>query len=82
MKRVGLFEAKTHLSELIERVSLGESFEITKHGRLVAKLVPGEDCSAKMTSRQAVQRIRNIRSRSTLGNDVTIRGLIDEGRRL
>ncbi len=75
MKRVGLFEAKTHLSELIEWASLGESFEITK-------LVPGEDCPAKMTSRQVVKRIRDIQSRSTLGNDVTLPGLIDEGRRL
>ena len=82
MERVGLFEAKTHLSELVERVSLGESFEITKHGRLVARLVPGEDQPAKMTPGQAAQRIRDIQSRSTLGEDLTIRGLIDEGRRI
>ena len=82
MERIGLFDAKTHLSELIERVSQGESFEITKHGKLIAKLVPGEDRAAKMTPGQAAQRIRDIQSHSTLGKDLTIRDLIDEGRRL
>lgn len=37
---VGLFEAKTHLSEIIERVQSGESFQITKRGQPVAKLSP------------------------------------------
>lgn len=80
-ERVGLFEAKTHLSELVERVSHGESFEITRHGRLVARLVPSEERGEKMTPRQAVERIRAIQSRSALGEGLTLRQLIDEGRR-
>jgi prevent-host-death family protein len=81
VKRVGLFEAKTHLSKLVEQASRGESFEITRHGRTVARLVPGEDQTSTMTPGQAVERIRAIQSRSTLGKDLTIRQLIDEGRR-
>jgi prevent-host-death family protein len=37
---VGAFEAKTHLSKLLERAEKGESITITKHGRPVARLVP------------------------------------------
>lgn len=38
----GMFEAKTHLSELIQRVLEGESFYITKRGKRVAELRPVE----------------------------------------
>jgi prevent-host-death family protein len=37
---VGAFEAKTHLSSLLDRVEMGEEVTITKHGRPVARLVP------------------------------------------
>ena len=41
MKKVGIFEAKTHLSSLVSEImSDGEVFEITKHGRVVAELRP------------------------------------------
>ena len=37
---IGLFEAKTHLSELVSRVERGEEVVITRHNKAVAKLVP------------------------------------------
>lgn len=37
---VGAFEAKTHLSKLLEKVKNGQSFYITKHGRRLAELRP------------------------------------------
>lgn len=37
---IGLFEAKTHLSELVSRVERGEEVVITRHNRPVAKIVP------------------------------------------
>jgi prevent-host-death family protein len=40
MTRIGAFDAKTRLSELLERVGKGESFLITRHGHPVARLVP------------------------------------------
>lgn len=39
---VNVHEAKTHLSKLLERVSLGEEVIIAKAGTPVAKLVPFE----------------------------------------
>lgn len=41
MKTVGLFEAKTKLSEICKKVESGqETFLITNRGKAVAKLVP------------------------------------------
>ena len=37
---IGLFEAKTHLSELVARAEKGEEVVITRHNKAVAKLVP------------------------------------------
>jgi len=39
-KSVGVHEAKTHLSQLLEEVSAGEEITITNRGRRVAKIVP------------------------------------------
>lgn len=37
---IGLFEAKTHLSELVARAEQGEEVIITRHNKPVARLVP------------------------------------------
>jgi len=37
---VGVHEAKTHLSRLLERVEAGEEIVITRRGEEVARLVP------------------------------------------
>jgi prevent-host-death family protein len=37
---VGAFEAKTHLSTLLDRVELGETIVITRHGSPIARLEP------------------------------------------
>ena len=39
-KTVNLYEAKTHLSELVERAARGEEVVIAKAGQPKAKLVP------------------------------------------
>jgi prevent-host-death family protein len=39
-KNIGAFEAKTHLSELLEQVRKGQVYRISKRGRPVAELRP------------------------------------------
>lgn len=39
---VGVHEAKTHLSRLLDRVAAGEEIEIARRGEVVARLVPAE----------------------------------------
>ena len=54
MESIGLFEAKTHLSELIARAERGEEVIITRHNKPVAKLVPiGRESAQGMQRRQA-----------------------------
>jgi len=40
MNTIGAFDAKTHLSQLLDRVEQGEIIEITRRGHPVARLVP------------------------------------------
>lgn len=40
---IGVFDTKTHLSELIQRVVAGERFYITRRGKRVAELRPVYD---------------------------------------
>ncbi len=82
MTSVGSFEAKTHLPQLLERVAKGEKFLITKRGQPVAMLVPPPK-KDKMDVKQVVREMLALRDREgpTLGEDLTIRELIEEGRR-
>jgi prevent-host-death family protein len=79
MRTVGTFEAKTHLSALLEQVERGEEFVITKHGRAVARLVPvGEVGSGRLESTVAL--LKRFRRGRRLG-DLSTKALIEEGRR-
>lgn len=78
---VGLFHAKTHLSQLLERVASGEEITITKHDNPVARLVP-----AGRPSRTDVagvfRQMEALRQSLPRSKDKTsLKGLIDEGRR-
>ena len=60
MESIGAFDAKTRLSELLDRAARGESFVITKHGHPVAKLVPGgQEDSERVAG--AVERLKGFR---------------------
>ncbi len=84
---MGLFEAKTHLSELVARVEAGDEIVITRHNKPVAKLVPIGEVSPELYRRrlaaaEALQAVgRQIAKR---GGPVTIEEILawrDEGRR-
>jgi prevent-host-death family protein len=79
MKTVGTFEAKTHLNELLQRVSKGETIRITRRGVPVAKLVP-DGQEEKKDLKKIGREIREIRKGISL-KGLTIRELINEGRR-
>jgi prevent-host-death family protein len=79
MTTVGAYEAKTHLPALLKRVENGESITITRHGHPVAELVPPGAASARDV-RDVIDGIEKFRKVHTLGPDLTIRQLIDEGR--
>ncbi len=80
MKQLGAYEAKTHLSRILDEVEQGESFMISKHGRPVAVLLPAARSAPQLPPGEVIARLRSNRLGRTLG-DVSIRELIDDGRR-
>lgn len=81
METVGSFEAKTHLAQLLERVARGEEFTITRHGKPVARLVPASAVQTKPDVRKVIEELKAFAKGNTLGDDITVRDLIEEGRR-
>jgi prevent-host-death family protein len=83
MRSVGAFEAKTHLSRLLDDVEKGETIVITRHGSPVARLVPTDGAHRRDEARRLAEEWRAYRTaqRITLGPDLTIRDLVHEGRR-
>jgi prevent-host-death family protein len=77
---IGLFEAKTHFSELIGRVEAGEEVTITRHGAAVAKLVPVRRESTPEERRAAWEAWDKRAAGISLGG-LRIKDLIEEGRR-
>ena len=79
MQTIGSFQAKTHLSQLLKQIEeTGETIAITRHGQTIALLTPPpqEDPIAL-----AIETIRKNRQGVLLGKDLSIKKLIDEGRR-
>ena len=75
---VGLFDAKTHLSDLIGRVEAGEDITITRHGVPVARLVSAKSNRGVDIARLG-QEMKAARKGRKLG--MPVRTLIEEGRR-
>ena len=81
MKTVGAFQAKTQLSQLLDEVEKGEAVTITRHGRPVRVLAPVAAAKPEKTGEQWLAEVKRLRKGITLGGTVTIRQLIDEGRK-
>ena len=76
---IGIFEAKTHFSTLMERVENGESITITKHGRQVAQISPVKARDPE----KAVQALERFlaNQKPTKPSGMTWKELRDEGRK-
>ena len=79
MKKIGAFEAKNRLSELLDAAENGEEIMITKHGRPVARLVPiGKFDRARAL--EAAEWLTRTRKERSLGG-LSIVDMIREGRK-
>ena len=78
MRKVGLFEAKQKLSELVERASRGERIGITKRGKLAAMVVPAVQ---EIDIKEVFAKMDEIRKRSKKPRNVSVKELIEEGRK-
>ncbi len=80
MREVGAFEAKTHLSELLDAASRGETVSITRRGRPVARLVPPE-APDRSRAAEAAGNLRALRARVGWATREQIVEMCKEGRR-
>ncbi len=78
MISVGAFEAKTHLSALLDKVEAGEEIVITRHGQPVARLVKA-DIAERDDVDATIARLKALRVGTRLQADW--KELRDEGRK-
>jgi prevent-host-death family protein len=76
---IGIYEAKSKLSQLVERAEAGEEITLTRRGRPVAKIVNASP--ALRTDRARLLReIRALSRRVRIPKSITIREIVAEGR--
>jgi len=79
MERIGIYDARARLSELVERVEAGEEVVLTRHGRPVVRMVaastkPEKSGAATVKRIRALRKLLNVRG-------VNVRKVVEEGRR-
>jgi len=82
VESIGIYEAKSKLSELVERAESGREVVITRHGKPVAKLVPAKavpevDRSAVVDEIIAFRKTIKLKKKLTLRE---LRAAIEWGR--
>jgi prevent-host-death family protein len=81
MERIGIYDARSRLSELVGRVEAGEEVVLTRRGRAVARLVRAEEGTRTKARAEAIKRIRALRKRMNLRiSRAEIRRAIAKGR--
>jgi len=76
---VGIYEAKSKLSQLVEKAEAGEEIVLTRRGRPVAKIVTVAPTSKR--SRAALLReIQALSRRVRIPKDISIQEILAEGR--
>ena len=80
-QEIGIFEAKSNLSQIIDKAANGADFVITRRGKPVAKIIPFKK-EQEMTYKEAIAGLLEMRKlyRGEPGS-FNIREAIEEGRR-
>jgi prevent-host-death family protein len=80
MTSISYYEARTRFSELLDQVARGKRILITRRGRPAAVLAP-PPVEEQKDVHQIIAEMRALRRGNTLGKGLSIRDLVDEGRR-
>jgi prevent-host-death family protein len=78
MASVDAYEAKTHLSRLLDRAARGEQITITQHGIPVAMLVPVSSIE-KLDPRTVIEKLRAFRCGRTLVTSIVGLAIVLKG---
>lgn len=60
MRTIQISDAETSFHRLIAAVEAGEELALTRHGRVVARMLPGIPCDASASSRRRWGDVRAI----------------------
>lgn len=80
MTSISYYDARTRFSELLDQVAKGKTVLITRRGRPAALLSPPPGDTRKDV-RQVIAEMKALRRGNKLGKGLSIRQLIEEGRR-
>jgi len=80
-QQIGAFEAKTHFSQILNKVEHGADFIVTKRGKPVAQIIPFKRKS-EMSWEELLEKFKELRKlyRGEPGS-FNIREAIEEGRK-
>lgn len=79
MKRIGAYEAKTHLPKILRQVLAGETFVVTRNGEPIAQISPVHE-RTEMDPKRLMAELRDLDL--DLGTTEDIQSMRDEGRRI
>jgi len=80
MQTIGMFEAKTHLPEVIRNVQKGETYMLKNRNQEVAIIMPVSEYY-RSSKEFSYEKIRSIFKTNTLGSSDEIISMRDEGRK-
>jgi len=79
MRKIGAYALKSHLSEILDAVEHGQTVVVTRHGKPIARISP-DAAEQREQANRALKLLLEF-PRKPLPKGVTIRSLIEEGRR-
>ncbi len=79
MKDVQATEAKAKFSELLDEVERGERVQITRRGRVIARLIPAHEAD-ELDKKRAFAELRTLRARLPKIPQAELLASIREGR--
>ncbi len=81
MTSIGFYEARTHFSELLNQVAKGKSVLITRRGKPAAVIGP-PPAEGTTDVKQVIEEFKAYsKSRGLTSGKLTLRDMIEEGRR-
>jgi prevent-host-death family protein len=78
LEKIGSYEAKTKLPEILRRVESGEAFTITNHGKPIADIIPSR-ASNKLKTAAAIGNI--LKAKKHKVSDLVLDELKSDGRK-
>ncbi|MBN9562803.1 MAG: type II toxin-antitoxin system Phd/YefM family antitoxin [Alphaproteobacteria bacterium] len=80
MRTVDVVEARDRMEALLDEIEQGAEVLITRHEKAVARLVPIQRNFDREAARRAAEGLWKASENLSLGEGLTIRELIEEGR--